>query len=117
MPRRADALARHVGQADRLLSDDTDDPPIGDRRRAARDGSRSFRTAEAMSFFPVVDGELHVEGVPLRSVAEQFGTPCFVYSRAAIEGGYREFDTAFAGQSHLVCYAVKANSNLAVLNR
>jgi len=69
-----------------------------------------------MSFFPVVDGELHVEGVPLASVAEHFGTPCFVYSRAAIEGGYREFDAAFAGQSHLVCYAVKANSNLAVLN-
>jgi len=97
-------------------ADHTDAGTSGDGRGSGRVGARSFRAAEAMSFFPVVDGELHVEGVPLASVAEQFGTPCFVYSRAAIEGGYREFDSAFAGQSHLVCYAVKANSNLAILN-
>jgi diaminopimelate decarboxylase len=54
--------------------------------------------------------------VSLTAIAERFGTPCFVYSRAAIEGGYREFDTAFDGVPHLVCYAVKANSNLAVLD-
>ena len=69
-----------------------------------------------MSVLRLVGGELHAEGVPLAAVAERFGTPCFVYSRAAIESGYREFDAAFAGQPHLVCYAVKANSNLAVLN-
>ena len=69
-----------------------------------------------MSVLRLVGGELHAEGVPLAAVAERFGTPCFVYSRAAIENGYREFDAAFAGQPHLVCYAVKANSNLAVLN-
>ena len=69
-----------------------------------------------MSAFRLVGGELHAERVPLGAVAERFGTPCFVYSRAAIESGYREFDAAFAGQPHLVCYAVKANSNLAVLN-
>ncbi len=69
-----------------------------------------------MSAFRLVGGELHAERVPLAAVAERFGTPCFVYSRAAIESGYREFDAAFAGQPHLVCYAVKANSNLAVLN-
>ena len=69
-----------------------------------------------MSVLRLVGGELHAEGVPLAAVAERFGTPCFVYSRAAIEGGYHEFDAAFAGQPHLVCYAVKANSNLAVLN-
>ena len=72
--------------------------------------------ASHISVLRLVGGELHAEGVPLAAVAERFGTPCFVYSRAAIEGGYHEFDAAFAGQPHLVCYAVKANSNLAVLN-
>jgi diaminopimelate decarboxylase len=47
---------------------------------------------------------------------EQWGTPCYVYSRATLERHWRAFDEAFSGQSHLVCYAVKANSNLAVLN-
>ena len=62
------------------------------------------------------DGELCAEGVPLHDIAERFGTPCFVYSRAAIEGRYREFDAAFDDVPHLVCYAVKANSTLAVLD-
>jgi diaminopimelate decarboxylase len=66
--------------------------------------------------FRLVDGELRAEGVSLAEIATRFGTPCFVYSRAAIEGAYREFSAAFAGLPHLVCYAVKANSNLAVLN-
>jgi diaminopimelate decarboxylase len=61
-------------------------------------------------------GELHAEGVPLSVIAERFGTPCYVYSRAALEGAYREFDAAFAGVPHLVCYAMKANANLAVLD-
>ncbi len=69
-----------------------------------------------MSAFAVRDGELCAEGVPLRAVAERFGTPCYVYSRAAIEGSFREFDAAFAAVPHLVCYAVKANSSLAVLD-
>jgi diaminopimelate decarboxylase len=69
-----------------------------------------------MSAFRLVDGELHAEGVPLSDIAARFGTPCFVYSRAAIESGYRAFTAAFDGQPHLICYAVKANSNLAVLN-
>jgi len=69
-----------------------------------------------MSAFRLVDGELHAEGVPLSDLAARFGTPCFVYSRAAIESGYRAFTAAFDGQPHLICYAVKANSNLAVLN-
>jgi diaminopimelate decarboxylase len=62
------------------------------------------------------DGELAVEGLPLANIAQRFGTPCFVYSRAALESAFREFDAAFAAVPHLVCYAVKANSNLAVLN-
>jgi len=66
--------------------------------------------------FSLVGGELHAEGVPLSAIAERFGTPCYVYSRAALEGRFRAFDDAFAGVPHLVCYAVKANSNLAVLN-
>jgi len=61
-------------------------------------------------------GELHAENVPLAAIAERFGTPCYVYSRAALEAGFRAFDAAFAGTPHLVCYAMKANSNLAVLN-
>jgi diaminopimelate decarboxylase len=62
------------------------------------------------------DGTLHAESVPLTAVAARFGTPCFVYSRAALEGAYQAFDAALAERDHLVCYAMKANSNLAVLD-
>lgn len=62
------------------------------------------------------DGSLYAEGVPLSRIAEDVGTPCYVYSRAAIEERWRSYDEAFAGRDHLVCFAVKANSNLAVLN-
>jgi diaminopimelate decarboxylase len=61
-------------------------------------------------------GQLYVENLPLAVIAERVGTPCYVYSRATIERHWRAFDQAFAGRDHLVCYAVKANSNLAVLN-
>nr|AMK59574.1 LysA2 protein [uncultured bacterium UPO75] len=61
-------------------------------------------------------GALHLEEVALATVAERFGTPCYVYSRAAIEAAYRAYDAAFGARAHRVCYAVKANSNLAVLN-
>jgi diaminopimelate decarboxylase len=61
-------------------------------------------------------GELRLEGVALSDVARQFGTPCYVYSRSAIEAAYREFDEGLAGVDHLVCYAMKANSNLAILD-
>jgi diaminopimelate decarboxylase len=66
--------------------------------------------------FEYHDGELAAEGVPLADIAARFGTPCFVYSRSAIETAFRVFDGAFAAMPHLVCYAAKANSNLAVLN-
>ena len=52
----------------------------------------------------------------LERVALEFGTPCYVYSQAALATAYREFDDAFGERDHLVCYAVKANSNLAILN-
>jgi diaminopimelate decarboxylase len=61
------------------------------------------------------DGELALDGVSLATVAGRFGTPCYVYSRAMIEGAFRQFDDGLAGVDHLVCYAVKANSTLAVL--
>ncbi len=61
-------------------------------------------------------GELNAEQVPLREIAETYGTPCYVYSRAAIEQHWHDFDRAWAGRDHLICFAVKANSNLAVLN-
>lgn len=54
--------------------------------------------------------------VSLGLIAKEFGTPCYVYSRAALAAAYADFDTAFAERDHLVCYAVKANSNLAILN-
>ncbi len=69
-----------------------------------------------MSHFDYHNGFLHAEGVSLADIAAQFGTPCYVYSRNAIEACWQAFDDAFATRKHLVCYAVKANSNLAILN-
>jgi diaminopimelate decarboxylase len=66
--------------------------------------------------FAVRDGRLHAESVPLEELARRFGTPCFVYSRAALESAFRSFSAPLAGRDHLVCYAMKANSNLAVLD-
>jgi diaminopimelate decarboxylase len=63
-----------------------------------------------------IDGRLHLEDVALDSLAERFGTPLYAYSRAALEAAYRAYADAFAAIPHLVCYAVKANSSLAVLN-
>jgi diaminopimelate decarboxylase len=65
--------------------------------------------------FAYRDGMLHAEQVSLDEIARRFGTPCYVYSRAAIETAYREFAAALRGRDALVCYSVKANSNLAVL--
>jgi len=69
-----------------------------------------------VNHFDYRNGELHAESVPLASIARQHGTPCYVYSRAALTEAWRAFDAAFAGRDHLICYAVKANSTLAVLN-
>jgi diaminopimelate decarboxylase len=62
------------------------------------------------------NGELFAEDVALSQIAGKFGTPCFVYSRAALEQAYRNYDQAFGQRPHLICYAMKANSNLAILN-
>ncbi len=69
-----------------------------------------------MDYFQYRAGRLFAEDVDLTTIAEQFGTPCYVYSRATFERHWRAFDAVFADHDHLVCYAVKANSNLAVLN-
>ncbi|HGZ6488773.1 TPA: diaminopimelate decarboxylase [Vibrio parahaemolyticus] len=62
------------------------------------------------------DGQLWAEDVPLQALAEQYGTPLYVYSRATLERHWKAFDNAVGQHPHLVCYAVKANSNLGVLN-
>ena len=69
-----------------------------------------------MSFFNYANGSLVAEQTSVAQLAQQFGTPLYIYSRAALESHYRAFDEAFAAVPHQVCYAVKANSNLAVLN-
>lgn len=69
-----------------------------------------------MDHFNYRDNQYFCEEVDLTAVAEQYGTPCYVYSRATLERHWHAFNNAFAQHPHLVCYAVKANSNLAVLN-
>lgn len=69
-----------------------------------------------MDAFNYRGGELFAEGVALSAIAERFGTPTYVYSRAHIEAQYRAYADALSGMPHLVCFAVKANSNLGVLN-
>ncbi|OGT86932.1 MAG: diaminopimelate decarboxylase [Gammaproteobacteria bacterium RIFCSPLOWO2_12_FULL_52_10] len=69
-----------------------------------------------MQHFIYQNGQLCADQLPLDEVAKRFGTPCYVYSRAAIEAQWLAYNQAFAERSHLICYAVKANSNIAVLN-
>jgi len=69
-----------------------------------------------MKPFTYREGSLYAEGVAVSAIAAAHGTPCYVYSRAALEAAFMEYRQALAGAPHLVCYAVKANSNLAVLN-
>jgi diaminopimelate decarboxylase len=66
--------------------------------------------------FNYINNQLYAEGVALATVAEQYATPCYVYSRAALTEGFKQFDAALQGREHLICYAVKANANLAILN-
>lgn len=69
-----------------------------------------------MNAFALNDGQLLAESVPLADIASRFGTPCYVYSRAALESALNEFQQELTGIDSLLCYALKANSNLAVLN-
>jgi len=68
-----------------------------------------------MDHFSYHNGSLHAENVPLADIAAQSGTPCYIYSRATLERHWQVFDAALGTHPHLVCYAVKANSSLAVL--
>ena len=69
-----------------------------------------------MKWFSFHQSELNAEQVPVSQLAEQFGTPLYVYSRAGLTEAFQSYKTALEGWPHLICYAVKANSNLAVLN-
>ncbi len=69
-----------------------------------------------MDFFDYKNNQLYAEEISLSAIAKSYSTPTYVYSRATIERHWRAYDDALAGHKHLVCYAVKANSNLAVLN-
>ncbi len=69
-----------------------------------------------MDFFSYKENNLWAEDVDISAAVKEWGTPCYVYSRATIERHWKAFDSALGAQPHLVCYAVKANSNLAVLN-
>lgn len=69
-----------------------------------------------MDYFNYRHGQLYAEDIPVQDIARQYGTPVYIYSRATIERHWRAFDSALATHEHLICYAVKANSNLAVLN-
>ncbi len=69
-----------------------------------------------MDHFEYRNGQLHAENVAIADIARAHGTPCYVYSRATLERHWHAFNDAFGAQPHLVCYAVKANSNIAILN-
>lgn len=69
-----------------------------------------------MQAFEYKNGTLHAENASVSSIVKQYGSPCYIYSRKAFETQYLAYDEALAGQPHMVCYAVKANSNIAVLN-
>jgi diaminopimelate decarboxylase len=69
-----------------------------------------------VNFFHYQNDSLLAEQVPLAAIAERHGTPCYVYSRAALEAAWRAFDDALAALDHRICYSVKANSNLGVLD-
>jgi len=72
--------------------------------------------AHGAAGFEYADGELCAERVPLSALAQRYGTPCYVYSRAMLTRAFREFDAAFDGVPHLVCYAMKANASLAIVD-
>lgn len=98
-------------------------------REGARDGARDTARdiisnrarrcagdARFVSAFRYAGSELHAEGVALSAVAERHGTPCYVYSREALTANYRACASALAGLPSLVCYALKANSSLAIVD-
>lgn len=69
-----------------------------------------------MNYFDYRNDELMVEDVSVQDIVYQHGSPCYIYSRAALENRWHAFNQAFGNRPHLICYAVKANSNIAILN-
>jgi diaminopimelate decarboxylase len=69
-----------------------------------------------MDYFEYKQGVLHAEQVPVPTIVQEVGSPCYIYSRATLERHWHAFDASFGDHEHLVCYAVKANSNIALLN-
>lgn len=69
-----------------------------------------------MDYFNYRNNELYAEDVAIQDIIYKYGSPCYIYSRATLERHWQAFDQAFGGQAHLICYAVKANSNIALLN-
>ena len=69
-----------------------------------------------MDFFAYRDGRLFAEDVAVYDIASQYGTPAYIYSRATLERHWHAFDQALGEHPHLICYAVKANSNIGVLS-
>ena len=69
-----------------------------------------------MDFFQYKNEQLYVEDLPVKQLAEEFGTPLYIYSRATLERHWHVFDSALGKHPHLICYAVKANSNIGILN-
>jgi len=69
-----------------------------------------------MDYFNYQKNQFYAESVPLTRIAEEVGTPCYVYSRATLERHWHAFNDSLGGHSHLICYAVKANANVAILN-
>lgn len=85
-------------------------------QRKAQQTPPNLNRKTNMDYFDYKNGELYAEDVPLAHIAEKYGTPSYVYSRATLERHFRAFDDAFGEQPHLICYSVKANSNIAMLN-
>src|SRR6059058_1760619 len=84
--------------------------------RCSRHGCHYRKKSLSMHSFRYRDGQLHCEDVEVGRVAEKFGTPLYVYSAGTILDHYRRLDAALAPLDHLICYAVKANSNRAILH-
>src|SRR5690606_7686481 len=108
---RLESFVAHPGEQSRrprrLRPERTAGPPAAPWPRTGGSGMNSP--------FSYVNGQLQADGVNLAEVAAEFGTPCYVYSRAALEARLRAYQSPLEGIPHLVCYAVKANSNLALL--
>ena len=88
----------------------------GERVTNAIDTACTHQHFSPVHLFSYIGGALHCEGVSLEEVAAQFGTPAYVYSAGTIRENFRRLDLALSSLDHLICYAVKANSNLAILD-